>query len=122
MVCTSRKSGAWPGDIGVFEFVDDVVRRTLPDYVFHLAARSSTAHEALWDNQRAISGGTWNVCEATARHCPEARVFITGSGLQFENNGEPLDERWMGREAKGHYAWLKGEPVSMEDARRRWGV
>jgi hypothetical protein len=35
---------------------------------------------------------------------------------------EPVDERWWGKKPKGHYAWLQGETVSMEDARKKWGV
>lgn len=35
---------------------------------------------------------------------------------------DPFDERWFGAQPKGHYHWGKGELVSMEDARERWGV
>ena len=33
-----------------------------------------------------------NILEAVKRHCPESKVFITGSGVQFENKGVPISE------------------------------
>jgi hypothetical protein len=33
-----------------------------------------------------------------------------------------VDERWIGRKPKAHYAWTKGKTVTMEEARSRWGV
>ena len=88
----SRSSGSHPGDVADPEFVQAVVAQIRPDYVFHLAAWSTTAHEALAHNHATIAGGTWNVCEAVRSSCPDARVFITGTGLQFENRGQPIDE------------------------------
>lgn len=41
---------------------------------------------------------------------------------RYQLASEPADERWCGREPKGHYAWGKGEPIHMEDARSKWGV
>ena len=35
---------------------------------------------------------------------------------------EPVDERWIGENPIAHYAWMKGDTVPMEEARRRWGV
>lgn len=92
-VSRSGGPGLLRGDIADRSFALDIVERSQPDYLFHLAARSSTCHEALRDNHRSIATGTWNVLEAVERHCPRARVFITGSGLQFENVGQPIHER-----------------------------
>ena len=58
-----------------------------------IKADSTAAHDAWQTNLNTISAGTWNVCEAALRHAPECRVFVTGSGLQFENTGGPIDER-----------------------------
>lgn len=91
-VAVSRSSGVHPGDVGDPDYVDAVVREIEPDYVFHLAARSTTAHAAMAENHRTISTGTWNVCSAVERHVPDARVFVTGSGLQFRNDGAPISE------------------------------
>jgi GDPmannose 4,6-dehydratase len=87
------RSGPWATlDVAERAAVDAVVAATRPDYVFHLAARSTTRHEALWDNHAAISTGCLNVLEAVRAHAPAARVFIAGSGVQFRNTGAPLDE------------------------------
>ena len=41
---------------------------------------------------------------------------------RYQRADEPADERWMGENPIAHYAWTKGETVSMEEARKRWGV
>ncbi len=87
------RAGPWHhADVGDFSAVETLIRENEPDYIFHLAAQSTTSHEALFENHRTISTGTINVLEAAHRHCPEARVFITGSGVQFCNVGAALDE------------------------------
>ncbi|GGI45674.1 phytanoyl-CoA dioxygenase [Paenibacillus marchantiophytorum] len=35
---------------------------------------------------------------------------------------EPTDERWMGSKPKGHYAWGKTPPKTVDQARKEWGV
>lgn len=87
------RAGPWHhADVGDFPSVEALIRENKPDCIFHLAARSSTRHDALFENHHTISTGTINVLEATRRHCPDARVFITGSGVQFRNTGAPIDE------------------------------
>ena len=87
------RSGNWlKGDISSYEQVEQLIRNHLPDFVFHLAANSSTNHHALWENHQTICTGTINLLEAVRLHCPNTKVFITGSGLQFENNGSPISE------------------------------
>src|SRR5205085_129762 len=63
-----------------------------PDYIFHLAANSTTRHEAVFDNHAAISTGAINILEAAYRHSFQSRVFLSGSAAQFENDGTPIDE------------------------------
>ncbi|MCC6442318.1 MAG: phytanoyl-CoA dioxygenase family protein [Armatimonadetes bacterium] len=41
---------------------------------------------------------------------------------RYQRADEPADERWIGENPIAHYAWTKGEMISMEEARRRWGV
>ncbi len=41
---------------------------------------------------------------------------------RYQRADEPADERWVGENPLGHYAWEKGETVPMEEARRRWGI
>ena len=87
------RSGDWVrGDVGRLADVETLVREHKPHYIFHLAARSTTRHDALFENHETISTGSLNVLECAQRHCPEARVFITGSGVQFRNAGTPIGE------------------------------
>ena len=79
-------------DVSQFEQVENVIRESQPDYVFHLAAESRTSHDALFANHRAIADGSVNILEAVRRHVPQARVLIAGSGLQFVNQGHPIHE------------------------------
>jgi GDPmannose 4,6-dehydratase len=72
--------------------VKEMVRRHKPDVIFHLAAKSTTHHEALFENHKTISTGTLNILEAVYRWHPVCKVFITGSGVQFVNKGEPIHE------------------------------
>jgi GDPmannose 4,6-dehydratase len=87
------RSGAWThGDVGKLADVEALVRAVQPDYIFHLAARSTTRHEAMFENHETISTGALNVLECAQRHAPRARVFIAGSGVQFHNDGTAIDE------------------------------
>ncbi|MBU0729468.1 MAG: GDP-mannose 4,6-dehydratase [Proteobacteria bacterium] len=87
------RSGNWiQGDISCYELVERLIKKHLPAYVFHLAANSTTRHDALFENHATISTGTLNVLEAVKRHSPDTKVFITGSGVQFKNTGKPISE------------------------------
>ena len=55
--------------------------------IFHLAAISTTRHDAIYENHAAIGTGTINILESVKRWSPGSKVFITGSGLQFINMG-----------------------------------
>ena len=87
------RSGSWRhADVGRLADVEAVVRDVRPDLIFHLAANSTTRHDALFENQETIATGSLNVLECARRYCPGARVFVTGSGVQFHNSGQPIDE------------------------------
>ena len=93
VVGVSRSNGNWiQGSVGDWDFVDRVTETHQPDFVFHLAANSTTRHDALLENHETISTGALNVLEAVKRHCPDTKVFITGSGVQFKNAGNPISE------------------------------
>ncbi|HNP55130.1 MAG TPA: GDP-mannose 4,6-dehydratase, partial [Ferruginibacter sp.] len=62
------------------------------DYIFHLAANSTTRHEALFENHASIATGTLVLLEAVRLQAPHCKVFISGSGLQFENHNRPIKE------------------------------
>jgi GDPmannose 4,6-dehydratase len=87
------RSGDWiRGDVADYEFVQTLVNELQPSYIFHLAANSTTRHDALFENHAAISTGTLNILEAVYRSKLPARIFLSGSGLQFVNSGKPINE------------------------------
>ena len=79
-------------DVTKFQEVERLVKELQPNYIFHLAANSTTRHEALFENHETISSGTLNILESVKKQCPACRVFITGSGVQFVNKGSPISE------------------------------
>lgn len=89
----SRSPGDWTqGDVADRATVDTLVREHRPAYIFQLAARSTTRHDAVYDNHAAIAGGAINVLEAARIYAPEARIFLPGSGVMFKNEGRPIAE------------------------------
>jgi GDPmannose 4,6-dehydratase len=87
------RSGAWVhGDVSNYERVEQLVKTYSPSYIFHLAANSTTRHDALFENHETISTGTLNILEAVRIHSPTAKIFIAGSGVQFENKAAPISE------------------------------
>ena len=79
-------------DIRSYESVAELVKTTTPHYIFHLAANSTTRHDALFENHATISTGTFNILEAVKNFSPLTKVFISGSGLQFVNMDKPIKE------------------------------
>jgi GDPmannose 4,6-dehydratase len=93
VIGVSRSSGNWiQGNIADKEFVRALISSHRPDYVFHLAAASTTRHHALYENHDAIATGSIHVLEAVKDFVPQCRVFITGSGVQFANQLRPIKE------------------------------
>ena len=88
----SRHGDGLIGDVADFQFVERVIKESQPEYIFHLAANSTTRHEALFDNHAAICTGTLNILEAVYRHSRQSKVFLSGSAMQFKNDGVPIDE------------------------------
>lgn len=87
------RSGEWmQGDVSCYDQVEHLIKEYRPTYLFHLAANSSTKHDALFENHETVSTGTLNILEAVKCHSPETRVFLTGSGVQFKNKGLPIKE------------------------------
>jgi hypothetical protein len=48
--------------------------------------------------------------------------FRLSTDTRYQRSSEPVDERWIGDNPIAHYAWLKGETYSMEQAREAWKV
>lgn len=89
----SRSDGAWvKGNITDKKFVNELIKNQKPDFIFHLAANSTTHYEALFENHETISTGTYILLDAVKNYSPRSKVFITGSGVQFKNNGVPIKE------------------------------
>jgi GDPmannose 4,6-dehydratase len=88
----SRSGNFLHTDISDFAAVSTVINKNRPDYIFHLAANSTTGHHALFDNHNAISTGVINLLEAVRNNSPASKVFLSGSGLQFVNTGDPIKE------------------------------
>ncbi len=87
------RSGPWMrGDVADYKFVQHLIQSMQPDYVFHLAANSTTAHQVWLENHKTICDGTLYILESVKAFCPAAKVFISGSGLQFQNEGLPIHE------------------------------
>ena len=106
------RSGVDPinGDVSDLVFVGELIRTHKPDYIFHFAANSTTDHMALFENHEAISTGTLNILESVKQHCPKARVFLSGSAMQFKNEGLPIDEKTP-FEARSPYAVARIQSV-----------
>lgn len=79
-------------NISSFEEVSEIIKNEKPDYIFHLAANSTTRHEALFENHQTIATGTLNILEAVKQFSSGTKVFISGSALQFLNEGKPIKE------------------------------
>lgn len=91
-VTVARSGGCrYQGSVADADLVDRLVQEQ-PDLVFHLAANSTTRHEAARENHDTIVTGTLNILESVLRHAPHARVLVVGSGTQFENRGLPISE------------------------------
>ncbi len=88
----SRTSASLPGDISNYSFVELIIKKNKPDFVFHFAANSTTRHSVLFENHETISTGTINLLESIRLHSPETKVFLSGSAMQFKNDGIPIDE------------------------------
>ena len=93
VIGVSRSGGKHlSGNVSDFHFVNELIQKIKPTYIFHLAANSTTRHDAILENYETITTGTLNILESVKKHSPFTKVFITGSGLQFQNTGKPISE------------------------------
>ncbi len=93
VIGVSRSEGNWvKGDVGNYKFVNELIKEHQPSFIFHLAANSTTRHDALFENHETICTGTLNILESVKLFSPLTKVFISGSGLQFKNTGKPISE------------------------------
>lgn len=80
------------GDVSDYYFVKKIIYSYKPDYIFHLAAVSSIKHDFLFENHATISLGTLNILENVRLYSKHTKVFISGSAMQFRNDGFPINE------------------------------
>jgi GDPmannose 4,6-dehydratase len=92
VIAVSRNKDFVQIDITNFEEVSLLIQNSQPNFIFHLAANSTTRHDALFENHQTIATGTLNILEAVKQFSPNTKVFISGSGLQFLNTGNPIKE------------------------------
>src|SRR5262245_60137585 len=92
VIPVSRRGTAILADVADGAVVQQLVGAHQPDYIFHLAANSTTRHDALFENHASISTGTLNILESVKNLSPASKVFISGSGLQFRNEGLAISE------------------------------
>lgn len=92
VVAVSRKGEAVNGDVADSAFVKALIEQHHPQYIFHLAANSTTRHDVFFENHATICNGTNNILEAVKIASPHSKVFISGSALQFKNDGLPIKE------------------------------
>jgi GDPmannose 4,6-dehydratase len=88
----SRSCNLLETDISDFISVKSLIDKLKPNFIFHLAAISKTSHEFTQDNFNTISLGTFNILEAVYQIGLDTKIFITGSGLQFQNKNIPINE------------------------------
>ncbi|MES2430915.1 MAG: GDP-mannose 4,6-dehydratase [Bacteroidota bacterium] len=92
VIAISRSEGFDQTDIKDYTATSKLIADEKPEYIFHLAANSTTNHNSLFENHATISTGTLNILEAVKQFSPFSKVFISGSGLQFKNNNLPIKE------------------------------
>src|ERR1700741_3668294 len=83
VVGVSRHGNFLKGDVANYSFVEELIKKYQPGYIFHFAANSTTNHAALFENNATIATGTLNVLESVKKYSSHSKVFICGSGLQF---------------------------------------
>lgn len=92
VVAVSRKGNFLHTDISSYDEVSELIKQHKPDYIFQLAANSTTRHDAMFENHATISTGTLNILESVKNYSSHTKVFISGSGLQFKNENRPIKE------------------------------
>lgn len=92
VINVSRTNATICGTVSDYTFVQKIIKENLPDYIFHFAAKSSTKHQFLFENHETIATGTINILESVKLFAPSSRIFISGSAMQFKNDGMPIDE------------------------------
>jgi GDPmannose 4,6-dehydratase len=121
VIAVSRSGGFLQIDITNYTAVAQTIATEQPDFIFHLAANSTTRHDALFENHSTISTGTLNILEAVKTHSSHTKVFISGSGLQFKNEDRQIKET-DAFEARDAYSIARIQSVYAARYYRRLGI
>lgn len=92
-ISKSPKNKCIVGDVSDTDFVKKIMKKHRPDYIFNFAAISSTSHDFIYENHKTISTGTLNILENSRIYCPNVKIFLSGSALQFKNVNKPINEK-----------------------------
>lgn len=92
VIAVSTRDSIIVGSVGDYSFVSELIKTHQPEFIFHLAAKSSTRHDLILDNHEAIVSGTVYILEAVKKYSPHTKCFLSGSGLQFVNEDKPIKE------------------------------
>jgi GDPmannose 4,6-dehydratase len=101
--------------------VQDLVDSAQPDFIFHLAAKSTLDHAYAAANHEIIAQGSFNLLDAALKFAPNCRVFLAGSAYQFKNEGNPIKETdsW---DTDSVYCAARGYSKLLADAYRARGL
>lgn len=88
-VLVPKASGIDLTNVGV---VTELVSNVKPEYIFHLAAHSTTDHGSALSNHDVIATGSLVLLEAARLVAPKCRVFLAGSAYQFKMQDRPISE------------------------------
>lgn len=112
VINVSRKSSdnGLTGNVGDGAFVEAIIKEHRPDYIFHLAANSTVRHDVLFENHETICTGVLNILESARLYSPSSKIFLSGSALQFRNEGLPIGEK-APFEAESPYAVARIQSV-----------
>jgi len=92
VVGVSRHGNFIHADVGDYNAVKRLISEHIPDFIFHLAAASATRHDVVFENHNSIVTGSLNILEAVFSSSLSCKIFLSGSGLQFKNEGKPIKE------------------------------
>jgi len=89
---TARSKDYIHVDVSNAESVNNIISKTQPDLIFHLAATSCINHESIQQNQHSIVQGALNIFQSVESLKLNAKIFLASSGLVFENNNDTICE------------------------------
>jgi GDP-4-dehydro-6-deoxy-D-mannose reductase len=89
---------SWPRDIRIYKQVEKFIKKTEPDFVFHLAAKTSVSESKKneKDYYKVNVEGTKNLLESLIKICPNSTVLIPSSCEVYKktNRKKKKKENW----------------------------